>query len=105
MLKKRLSFLTFFPHRASLAIFHGVTLLTLTFYAYIMRVKIELKHPVFAVIFQEIIVLFVCELVSFLSVLSSGIDYSVGAYYLPLTVQLMGHLFHQWSWFTITCLR
>ena len=90
-------------NRASLAVLHGGTALTLCFYAYVMHTKVELSHPVFAVIFQEVIVLCACECVCFVMVLASGIDYD--AYFFPMLLQGLAINFHQWSWLVVTTLR
>ncbi len=68
-----------------------------------MHAKVELSHPVFAVIFQEVIVLCACECVCFVTVLASGIDYD--AYFFPMVLQGMAINFHQWSWLVVTALR
>ncbi len=101
--KSLLQYLIYFQHRLSLALFHGVTLLALCFYAYIMHAKIDISHPVFAVIYQEILVLLFSELISFVVVLATGIDFNT--YYLPLMLQINVIYFHQWSWFIVTALR
>ena len=89
--------------RATLALLLGLTALALAFYAYVMHAKVEIAHPVFAVVFQEIGVSCACVAVSFVAVLTTGIDYD--AYYLPLVLQAVAMHFHQWSWLTITWLR
>ena len=91
--------------RASLAFLHGFTLLALSFYAHVLRTRVEISHPVFAVIFQETLVLCCCEAASFAAVLIAEIDYSYSGYYLPLFLQGLSVHFHQWSWFAVTCLR
>ncbi len=45
------------PHlllaRACLALVHGFTLIALCFYAYVVRAKVELQHPVISAALQE----------------------------------------------------
>ncbi len=87
----------------SLALFHGGTLLALCFYAYVIHAKVDISHPVFAIIYQEILVFLSCELISFVFVLATGIDFNT--YYVPVWLQLKVIYFHQWSWFIVSVLR
>ncbi len=89
--------------RACLAFVHGFTLIALCFYAYVVRAKVELQHPVFAVVFQETVVLSALELANFLAILSSGVDYF--NQFQPLVLQCLAVQFHQWSWLAVTYLR
>ena len=90
-------------HRTSLAVCHGATLLTLLFYVYVMHAKVEMEHPVFAIVYQEVLLLVVLQIVSFAAVLMSGIDYR--KYYIPLVLQAIAMHFHQCTWLTVTYLR
>ncbi len=82
---------------------HGATLLTLFFYAYVMHAKVEIAHPVFAVIYQEVCVLCACELISFGALLATGIE--LDAYFSVMFLQGMAMSFHQWTWLVVTYLR
>ncbi len=89
--------------RATLISLHGGTLLTLWFYTYIIYTKVEIRHPVFAIIFQEAAVLSLTETVSFVYILATAVDYEMHS---PcMFTQIVLHMFHQWSWLVITCLR
>ena len=74
-----------------------------SFFAYVIHAKIDISHPVFAVIYQEVLVFSACELFSFVAVLASGIDFNV--YYPFVAIQINVIYFHQWSWFVVTALR
>ncbi len=82
---------------------HGATLLTLLFYVYVMHAKVETGHPIFAIVYQEVLLLVGLQIVSFAAVLTTGIDYR--KYYLPLVLQAMAMHFHQCTWVTVTYLR
>ena len=89
--------------RAFLAVIHSGTFLTLCFYAYVTHARVEVSHPVFAVVFQEILALAALETVAFLNVLVVGVSYEF--YVVPLVCIALAMQVHQWSWFAVTCLR
>ncbi len=89
--------------RATLVSLHGGTVLTLWFYTYIIYAKVDIRHPVFALIFQEAVVLSVADTAAFLTILTSAVEYEK---LVPsMFIQILAHTFHQWSWLVITCLR
>ncbi len=73
------------------------------FFCFVMYSKVELDHPVFAVLFQEVAALCALQAASFLYVLATGISY--GRSSLPLLCQACGALLHQWSWLVVSGLR
>ncbi len=89
--------------RATLASLHGGTMLALWFYAYVIHAKVEIQHPVFAIIFQEVVVLSLSETTSFVALLAAAIDYEHHKF--VMLNQMVSQMFHQWSWLVITCLR
>ncbi len=89
--------------RILLVSMHGGTFLTLCFYLYIMYSKVQIAHPMFAVLFQELGVLCLLQTCSFLSILFSGIHYRNAK--LPIFFHILGLQLHQWSWVTISLLR
>ena len=68
-----------------------------------MHAKVERAHPVFAVVYQEVLLLAVLQIISFIAVVTSGIDYR--KYYVPLALQALAVPFHQWTWLAVTYLR
>ncbi len=99
----------FVKSMAAMAMFvlaHCVTLLVLAVFAKMTHERAELAHPVFAVIFQEIIIIIFCE-VSALCILTALITYPENnillvLYSLPAFTAMQ---FHQVTWLTVTCLR
>lgn len=92
-----------FLARMLLVSMHGGTFLALCFYLYVMYSKVEIDHPMLAVLFQEMAMLCSLQTLSFVSILFSGINY--GKARLPTFLNLLGLQIHQWSWFTVSSIR
>ena len=89
--------------RTLLVSVHGGTFLSLCFYAYVMYSRTVIGHPMFAVLFQEMAMLVVLQTCSFMSLLFSGVQYTNVR--IPAMFNMFGIQLHQWTWFTISCLR
>ena len=80
-----------------------LAILIWTLFLRLMYKTVEIGHPVFAVIFQEIIVLITVSVVSFLNTaLTTDLDIWIVNQDL---VGISGLSFHQSSWLIITVLR
>ena len=89
--------------RISLSFVHGVTLLITCLYLYAIHAKVDVSHPVFALVYQELWVLVVGEAVSLATVAAAGVDYRL--YIVPVIFQGYSVYFHQWTWFVVSVLR
>ncbi len=84
---------------------HVVTLVSLWACIKMSHDKVEIRHPVFAMVFQEIIVLVVTELVGYVSLLFMMGDYITLWRIIFLFVSVASLQFHQITWLFVTCLR
>ncbi len=82
---------------------NGATLLALCCYAAAVYAKTEVSHPVFAVILQDVLALCAFSAASYLSLLTTAVDYY--EHVAPLVMQMVALQFHQWSWLVVTLLR
>ena len=99
---KKINFARFIL-RISLSFAHGVTLLITCLYLYAIHAKVDVSHPVFALVYQELWVLVVGEAVSLATVAAVGVDYRL--YIVPVIFQGYSVYFHQWTWFVVSVLR
>ncbi len=86
---------------------HCFTLSCLGIFAKMLHERAELAHPVFAVIFQEMIVMILCEMSS-LGILIALTFYRRNNSLLMLfysTPAFTAMQFHQVTWLIVTCLR
>ncbi len=82
---------------------NGATLLALCCYAAAVYAKTEVSHPVFAVILQDVLALCAFSAASYLSLLTTAVDYY--EHVAPLVMQMVALQFHQWSWLVVTLMR
>jgi hypothetical protein len=71
--------------------------------AYLMRIHIEIVHPVFAVLFQEVVLFCGASVTEFLHVLLlTPIKSWISG---CIILDIVKHQFHQASWMVVTILR
>ncbi len=89
----------------TMLVLHSATLIILISHTWTLATKACLDHPVFAVIFQEMVVLCTCEFVDISILVAATIlrsEMVVAAY---LNVARMAMLFHPVTWAIISILR
>ncbi len=91
---------------AAFVLTHIGTLSVLIFFGKMMHKHAELAHPVFAVIFQEIIIMIICELsaLGILAALVANLKSTV-LVFLYSSCAFTAMQFHQVTWLIVTSLR
>ncbi len=88
-----------------LATLHTVTLLAFLLVGKMVYDMIEISHPVFALAFQEIVVMVICKVVELICLLCQVVTQSDLAFLLYTFVPVAALQFHQVTWLSITALR
>ncbi len=96
---------TYLMARLLVASFNAGTFLSLAFFLYVIYSKVEIGHPVFAVVFQEVCILFLSQTIAFLTSLFRGIPLTLDENIPIFVLSAFTLQFHQWSWLVISCLR
>ena len=91
--------------KAVLVSAHFATLLYAGLFTFATYTKVEICHPVFAILFQECILLCAFEVVTFILLLSTGVDIDNYKTMKATPPQIAAVHCHQWSWLFVTCLR
>ncbi len=84
---------------------HSVTLLTLISHTWVMASRADLTHPVYAVIFQELVVLSICAFADSCFLVSATFVRSEKLAAAYLNVARMAMLFHPVTWAVVSLLR
>ena len=92
--------------KAGISFAHIVTLSLLSAAAAAVRRRVDLNHPVFAVVFQELIIILFCELsAAVLLGITLLFWHSEALLALISACTTVGLQFHQLSWLFVTVLR
>ena len=89
----------------SLVLSHMLSTAGLTVTTLIVWLRIDTSHPVFAIVWQEVLFQLALSLVSFVSLLPLCNDYLLVWYKLTTVITVVSVSFHQVSWLAITHLR
>ncbi len=91
--------------KLSLLLAHVATLAALFTCVRMMYDKVQIKHPVFAVVFQEIMALCTCEAVTYVFLLVMIGDDNETWKVLSMSCSFAALQFHQVFWLCITAMR
>ncbi len=84
---------------------HAVTLLALISYTWAMASQADLAHPVYAVVFQEMVMLSICALAESCLFMSAVVFRSEKFVVVYFNVAWISMLFHPVTWAVISLLR
>ncbi len=84
---------------------HAGTLLTLCACVKTTYDKVEINHPVFAVVFQGLVILTLCQLIGYISLLFMMVDFIKLWRLIFLAISLSAMQFHQVTWLCVTSIK
>ncbi len=85
----------------------SATLAWLLFTAKMVKDKAEIRHPVFALVWQQVLFMLLCQ--GFATVGQAmhlaGVEVGQKTVKIGAVAGILAHQFHQMTWLSITCLR
>ncbi len=88
-----------------LLVLHVLTLTVLVIFVKVVYDKVDIKHPVFAIVYQDLVVVLVCESTMFLFLVVTLVEHKELFLMVISSAKTLSVQFHQLSWLAVTVLR